>query len=67
MLGAGAVGGVLGSVVTGRVSRAIGIGPTAVLGCIVFTVPLILVPLAAGPSGSCWRVSSWPSSARVSA
>ena len=49
MLGAGAVGGVLGSVVTGRVSRAIGIGPTAVLGCIVFTVPLILVPLAAGP------------------
>ena len=49
VLGAGAVGGVLGSFVTGRVSRRIGVGPTFALGCVVFPAPLLLVPAAGGP------------------
>ena len=49
VLGAGAVGGVLGSLVTGRLSRRIGIGPALVLGCFLFPAPLVLVPLAGGP------------------
>ncbi len=49
VLGAGAVGGLLGSVVTGPLSRRIGVGPAFILGCILFPLPLVLVPLAAGP------------------
>jgi len=49
VLGAGAVGGLIGSFVTSRLGRAIGIGPTYILGCILFPVPLVLVPLAGGP------------------
>lgn len=49
VLGAGAVGGVLGSLVTGRVARRIGIGPAFAVGCVVFPAPLLLVPLAEGP------------------
>ena len=49
VLGAGAVGGLIGSVVTSRLGRRIGIGPTYILGCILFPVPLVLVPLAGGP------------------
>jgi MFS family permease len=49
VLGAASMGGVLGSIVTGRISRRIGIGPAFVLGCIVFPAPLVLVPLASGP------------------
>jgi MFS family permease len=55
ILGAGAVGGVLGSVVTGRISRRIGIGPAFLSGCVVFPLPLVLVPLAEGPR---WLVVS---------
>src|SRR6185436_6596853 len=49
VLGAGAIGGVLGSIVTGRVAQRIGIGPAFALGCVIFPAPLVLVPLAAGP------------------
>jgi len=49
VLGAGAIGGVLGSVVTPRIGRRIGVGPTFLLGCVLFPAPLILVPLAGGP------------------
>ncbi len=49
VLGAGAIGGVVGSIVTGRVARRIGIGPAFAVGCIVFPAPLLLVPLAQGP------------------
>ena len=49
VLGAGAIGGLIGSFVTSRLGRRIGIGPTYILGCIVFPVPLVLVPLAGGP------------------
>ena len=49
VLGAGAVGGLIGSIVTTRLSRRIGIGPAYLLGAILFPVPLLLVPLADGP------------------
>jgi MFS family permease len=53
VLGAASVGGVLGSLVTGAISRRIGVGPAFVLGCVLFPVPLVLVPLAGGPH---WRI-----------
>ena len=49
VLGAGAVGGLIGSMVTTRLSRRIGIGRALLLGSILFPVPLVLVPLAEGP------------------
>ncbi|MFF0720104.1 MFS transporter [Verrucosispora sp. NA02020] len=49
VIGAGAVGGLLGATVTGPVSRRIGIGPAVLLGFVVFPAPLLLVPLATGP------------------
>jgi MFS family permease len=49
VLGAGAVGGVVGSLVTAAIGRRIGIGPAFLLGAILFPAPLVLVPLAAGP------------------
>ena len=49
VLGAGAAGGVLGALVTGRISRRIGIGPAFALGCVLFPAPLLLIPLAGGP------------------
>jgi MFS family permease len=49
ILGSGAVGGLIGAVVAGRIARWAGIGPALILGMVVFPAPLILVPLAHGP------------------
>jgi MFS family permease len=49
VLGAGAAGGLLGAAVTKRLSAAIGVGWAYVAGCVLFTAPLLLVPLAGGP------------------
>jgi MFS family permease len=49
VLGAGAVGGVLGSAITKPLAGAIGVGWTYFAGCLLFTAPLLLVPLAGGP------------------
>jgi predicted MFS family arabinose efflux permease len=49
VLGAGAVGGIIGSIVTGGIARRIGVGPAFALGCLLFPAPLLLVPLADGP------------------
>jgi len=49
VLGIGAVGGLVGSIIAGRLSRLIGLGPCLAVGCVVFPAPLLLVPLAAGP------------------
>jgi len=49
VLGAGAVGSVLGSAVTRRLAAAIGVGWAYVAGSVLFTAPLLLVPLARGP------------------
>ena len=50
ILGAGAVGAVVGSTITGRLGQRLGIGPTFILGCVLFPLPLVLVPLASGPA-----------------
>jgi predicted MFS family arabinose efflux permease len=49
VLGAGAIGGLIGSIVTSRLSRRIGVGRVVVLGSFLFPIPLLLVPLAGGP------------------
>lgn len=49
VLGVGSVGSLAGSAVTGRIGRGIGIGPAFMLGCVLFSAPLVIVPLAAGP------------------
>jgi MFS family permease len=49
VLGVASVGTLAASFVAGPISRSIGIGPTFIVGCFLFTAPLILVPAAAGP------------------
>ncbi len=49
VLGAGAAGGVVGSLVTGRLARRVGIGRAFILGAFLFPAPLLLVPAAGGP------------------
>jgi MFS family permease len=48
VLGAGAVGGVLGALVTRRLAARLGVGLVFTISCLVFTAPLALVPLAGG-------------------
>jgi MFS family permease len=48
VLGAGAVGSVVGALVAGRVGRKVGIGRAYLVGLILYPAPLILVPLAGG-------------------
>jgi MFS family permease len=47
-LGVGAIGGIFGALVAPPLERAIGIGPSVVLGSVLFPAPLVLVPLASG-------------------
>jgi MFS family permease len=49
VLGSGAIGGLLASVVARRVARRIGIGPAFIVGCVLFPAPLALIPAAGGP------------------
>ncbi len=49
VLGAGAIGGIAGSLITGRLTKRIGLGPAFALGCFLFPAPIILVPAAGGP------------------
>ncbi|MFD4861593.1 MFS transporter [Streptomyces atratus] len=48
VLSVAAVGGLIGAAVSGAVVRTIGVGPSIVAGFALFTVPLMLVPLAGG-------------------
>jgi MFS family permease len=48
VLGIGAIGALLAATFTGRISRRIGVGPTLVAGFLLFSAPLLLVPLAGG-------------------
>jgi MFS family permease len=47
--GVGAVGGVFGALVAPRLARIIGIGPEAIVGAVLFPLPIALVALADGP------------------
>lgn len=49
VMAAGAVGGIAGSVVSGRIVRRVGLGPAFALGCFLFPAPIVLVPAAGGP------------------
>jgi MFS family permease len=49
VLGLAAIGGLIGVGITGAVTRRIGIGPTFIVGSVLFPAPLMLVPLAGGP------------------
>ena len=54
-LGMGGVGAVLGAIVASRIGRRIGLGPAYALGCLIFPVSLILIPLA-GPGMPMWLI-----------
>ena len=45
-LGIGAVGGLIGAVVASRIGRRIGLGPAYALGCVIFPLSLLTIPLA---------------------
>ena len=49
VLGAGAIGSVLGALSTSRLADKIGVGRAYTVGCLIFTAPLALVPAAGGP------------------
>ncbi|MCO8271198.1 MFS transporter [Actinoplanes sp. TRM 88003] len=49
IIGLGSIGGLLGAALAGPVSRRLGIGPTVILGFLLFPAPLILVPWVSGP------------------
>ncbi|HEX4519017.1 MAG TPA: MFS transporter [Gaiellaceae bacterium] len=51
VLGAGAIGGILGAALAGPVTDRLGLGRAFALGCVVFPAPLALVPLATGGRG----------------
>jgi MFS family permease len=50
VIAAGAIGAVLGAAVTGRIARRIGIGRALVLSFVIVPAPVLLVPLAGGPT-----------------
>ena len=45
-LGIGAVGGLIGAVIATRIGRRIGLGPAYALGCVVYPLSLLTIPLA---------------------
>ena len=49
VLGAGAVGAVIGAVFAPRLARGIGVGQSVVVGALLFPAPLMLIPAAGGP------------------
>jgi MFS family permease len=49
VLGVAAGGTLVASALTGRIARAIGVGPAFLIGCFLFPAPLLLVPAARGP------------------
>ncbi len=48
ILGAGAVGAVIGAALASPVARRLGVGGAFTVSCVIFTAPLILVPVAGG-------------------
>lgn len=52
---AGAVGALVGAPAAPWMARRVGVGPSVVLGALIFPAPLLLIPLASGPE---WLVFS---------
>jgi predicted MFS family arabinose efflux permease len=50
VIGAGAIGALVGAATTTRIARRLGIGRTLVVSMLLFPGPLLLVPLAGGPT-----------------
>jgi MFS family permease len=48
VLGLGSAGGLVGSAVTPRIVRRVGVGATFAIGCVLYPLPMLLVPLATG-------------------
>jgi MFS family permease len=48
-LGIGATGGLLATLLVGRLSRVIGAGRTIAMGAVLFSAPFAFIPLAGGP------------------
>ncbi|RDI63506.1 MFS transporter [Nocardia pseudobrasiliensis] len=46
--GLGAIGALLGALCAGTIARRLGVGATFATGCVLFTAPLALIPLAHG-------------------
>ncbi len=51
ILGTASIGALIGAVAAPRLSRAIGVGPSLMVGTVLFPLPLMLVPAARGPHG----------------
>ena len=49
VLGLGAVGGLVGAAVTGRIVQRVGVGAAFAAGCVLYPAPMLFVPLAGGP------------------
>ena len=49
VIGVAAAGMLAAAALTGRIARAIGVGPAFLIGCFLFPAPLLLVPAARGP------------------
>ena len=47
--GVGAVGGLVGAMLAGRIARWIGAGHTIAVGAVLFSAPYAIIPLASGP------------------
>jgi MFS family permease len=56
IFGAGAVGGLVGTAVAPGVGRRLGMGPALMVGSVLFPLPLLLFPLAAGPEPLVWAM-----------
>ncbi|MGW5496939.1 MFS transporter [Streptomyces olivaceoviridis] len=50
ILGAGAVGAVVGAVCATPLTRRVGVGPTFLLGCVMMPASMLLIPAADGPT-----------------
>jgi MFS family permease len=56
ILGTAAIGGLVGTAVAPWLGRRLGMGPALILGSVLFPVPLLLFPLAAGPEPVVWAM-----------
>jgi MFS family permease len=56
ILGTAAIGGLVGTAVAPWLGRRLGMGPALMVGAVLFPLPLLLFPLAAGPEPVVWAM-----------